>query len=290
METTIAPFAEEILSAPEAQVPSLLRSALEGHRRIVANKGPGLRKDAPESAVTIVKTERGIDLCVKELRWRGTSHAMKGWFRPTQGLRTYRNGLRLRKAGIGVATPLALMREKSLGLVTGEWVVMQVVPAALELDRHIVSRSRDHWSVSEKRRLARDLGLFLGKTHGLGIAHSDLKTCNIMVTSEGAAAKGGGSGVDRARGVDFHLLDYDDVYFGAEVSWRSRVKNLVQIFLSTPTVMTATDRMRFLRAYSMAAGLDVSRMRGLARAVLGQCEGRDILYVGFEGDVVERWR
>ena len=68
-----------------------------------------------------------------------------------------------------------------------------------------------------------------------------------------------------------------------------KVKNLVQIFLSTPRAITATDRLRFLREYARQAGIDRDRRREMARRVLKTATGRQILYVGPDGDVTEAW-
>ena len=70
---------------------------------------------------------------------------------------------------------------------------------------------------------------------------------------------------------------------------RRKIKNLVQIFLSTPLAIDATQRLLFLNEYAMHAGLNPSEKRRTARAIIEAALGKEILYVGFEGDVTERW-
>jgi len=87
----------------------------------------------------------------------------------------------------------------------------------------------------------------------------------------------------------FSLVDYDDVTFSDIVSTKKRIKNLVQIFLSMPTAVTACDRLRFLHEYALHVGLSASERRRTALRVLKAARGKQILYVGFDGDIVEKW-
>jgi hypothetical protein len=254
-------------------------------------------KDSPESAVTMVEVTGFPRVCVKELRWRGWLHSLKGLFRSTQGVRSYKNGWRLHAAGFGVASPLALIADRRSGLVRSEWIIMEVIPLAIELDRHIVRRTAQQWLPEEQIALARQFGRFIGSMHGAGIFHSDLKTCNVLVSEDLAESEDpsdttgqGCSEVTSPRRVlRFSLLDYDKVRFSRQVSMRRKIKNLVQIFLSTPLAINATQRLLFLNEYAMHAGLDPSDKRRIARAIIEAAQGKEILYVGFEGDVTEKW-
>ncbi len=290
----IHPRAGSTLHAGEGDLVPLFLAALEEHNRVLASGGRAVLKNAPESAVTLVGIPGFPILCVKEFRWRGWLHALKGLFRPTRGFRTFCNGSRLSEAGIPVASPLAFIAKKRLGLTRAEWVVMEVVPDALELDRYILSRLAEPWSREEERGLTRLLGRFIGTMHSMGIFHSDLKTCNILVSDDACLPKNP-DGQEHQRldirscSPRFTLVDYDDVTFSQEVPARKRNKNLVQIFLSTPVAVRATNRLRFLTEYALHAGLNAGERRLTAREVLKAAHGRHILYVGFHGDVVEEW-
>ena len=294
----IHPEAGRILDCEPGVIPDFLRSAIERHRRLLSVEPDAALKNSPESAVTLVDVPGFPRVCVKELRWRGWVHAFKGLFRATQGIRSYRNGWKLREAGFGVASPLALITDRRLGLVRAEWVIMEVIPGAVELDRYIVKKTADIWQPEEKVALARLFGRFIGSMHGAGIFHSDLKTCNVLVSEEAAHSSdppdAGRPAANRAiaprKAHRFSLLDYDNVRFGRQVSWRRKIKNLVQIFLSTPVAIEATHRMLFLNEYALHAGLSGNEKRLAARAVLEAARGREILYVGLDGDVREKWR
>jgi tRNA A-37 threonylcarbamoyl transferase component Bud32 len=270
----------KMLAIEEQFVPDLLQSCLEEHRRILSEDTGSILKNAHESAVTLVEVSDSGKLCVKEFRWRGWLHALKSLFRSTQGSRTYSNGCRLKEAGIGVATPLALATRKKFGLIHTQWIIMEVIPGASEMDRFIVSRISD-WSIDEKRGMALLFGRFIGSLHGTGIFHSDLKTCNIMVSNEASAHTGGA--------LKFYLLDYDDVLFRNPVSRKKRIKNLSQLFLSIPLAIRAPQRLRFLREYALHSAISGKERRSLAKEVLAKCTGKDILYVGLSGDIREKW-
>jgi hypothetical protein len=85
------------------------------------------------------------------------------------------------------------------------------------------------------------------------------------------------------------LLDYDDITFAREVTDKKRIKNLVQIFLSTPMAVKASQRLLFLDEYALHAGLSRSRKAKIAREVIKSAQGKNLLYVGLDGDVCERW-
>lgn len=293
----IHPQASRLLNVEADAVPKFIGACLEEHRRQLVAQSESVMKDSPESAVTLVEIADFPTVCVKEFRWRGCRHAVKGLFRTTQGLRTYRNGWRLIKAHVGAAAPLAHIREKRMGLTASEWVVMEVIPHALEMDRYILDRERQPWLISEKRAFTVLFGRFMGCLHAAGIFHSDLKTCNILVSLNAAprepVAHHTGHPCDQEdagrRMPRFFLLDYDAVLEFWQVPERRRIKNLLQIFLSTPIAVRATDRLRFLSEYALHMGLTPHERRKTARQVLDAARGKEILYVGFDGDVREQW-
>jgi tRNA A-37 threonylcarbamoyl transferase component Bud32 len=269
-------------------------TCLDEHTRLLSGQTKAVLKNAPESAVTMVSLSGFPRVCVKEFRWRGWIHALKGLFRPTQGVRTFKNGWRLQADGIGVAAPLALVREKSLGLIRSEWIVMEAIPDALELDRFVVKRIVSRWTAEERRGMVRMFGRFIGSMHAKGIFHSDLKTCNVLVSEDAPKPENFVNWADSALPasfgpIRFSLLDYDDVRFANSVAAKKITKNLVQIFLSTPAAIGAADRLRFLSEYTLHVGMARRERREIALKVLLAAKGKEILYVGFDGDVRERW-
>ena len=293
----IHPEAARILDSDASAIPAFVLSCIAEHCRQLSSNTGAILKNSPESAVSLVDIPGFPRVCVKQFRWRGWLHALKGFFRPTQGLRTFRNGWKLFAAGITVAAPLALIREGHSGLLANEYIIMEVIPRSRELDRYLLTRMLLPWSTAEKRELAALFGRFIGFMHAEGIFHADLKTCNILVSEESSGRESTSQSsladpeteAPPERTVRFALVDYDEVQFGRVVSQKKRIKNLVQIFLSTPLAIDAADRLRFLREYALHVGMSSRQRRQTAIAVIEAARGRDVLYVGFDGDCREQW-
>lgn len=290
-QVEIHPHAHSVVGLPIELMPEIIERLIREHQRMISASARTVLKNAPESAVTLVALEGLPEMCVKEFRWRGYVHAAKGIVRPTQGRRTFVNGWLLNQHSVNAAYPLALVRDVRAGVVCVEWVVMESVSNSLPLDRYILRRVSMAWNREEKRELDRSLGRFVAKMHAQGIFHSDLKTCNILVSEAVSEIH---APHDRKNATTlpglatrFILVDYDDVTFSAEVARRRRVKNLVQIFLSTPRIITLTDRLRFLNEYGPHAGITATEKRLIAHEVLQAVQGKTILYVGFHGDIRE---
>ena len=265
---------------------------LSRHTEILSGKSGKIFKNAPETAVTLVEVPELPVLCVKQFNDRGLLHSLKGLFRQSHGSRTFGNGLKLISNGIPAATPLALIRKRAKGLITVEWVIMEFMRNHIELDRYLLGKFKAGWTRDQQKSAVRQFGRFIGSMHSKGIFHSDLKTCNIMVSEGSNPGQEYADALvpetkDDSISLRFCLIDYDDVRFSHHLSMRSRIKNMVQIFLSTPLLLNGVERMRFLDEYALHAGLNSSEKKRLAHDVIKKCQGKDILYVGFNGDVIE---
>ena len=72
----IHPEASTNLNRSEQDVADFVRKAIEEHTRLLSSKSGAIRKDAPESAVTLVNLPGFPGVCVKEFRWRRWLHAL----------------------------------------------------------------------------------------------------------------------------------------------------------------------------------------------------------------------
>lgn len=292
LEIVTLPQAPTITGIPIESFRELVISTIRNHLKIIDSKVGRILKDAPETSVTIVESPEVPPLCVKQFNDRGLAHRLKGIFRKPHGARTYFNGTYLLSHGVPAATPLALARKRHKGLVSIEWVIMECMVNFQELDRYLLRKFDQGWSKDEQKCAVRQFGRFVGSMHSKGIFHSDLKTCNIMVSEElmddgPNFSEESCSAPQESVSLRFCLLDYDDVKFFGNIPMMKRVKNLSQIFLSTPSLLNKVERMRFLDEYALHAGLGGSDRKRLAQDVMRKTQGREILYVGFKGDVME---
>ncbi len=279
--TEFSPFASEFFGRRVDQLQPLIFEIIDQHDNILKTKFERILKDASESAVTLVGIPEIPQVCVKEFRWRGWAHCLKRTLRPSQAVRSFQNGLTLKEADIDAASPLALISEIQSGVIRTEWLIMEA-PEAMELDRYLVKKIADNWSYEEKTHLIRCFGRFIGRLHRKGIFHSDLKSCNIMISESKVYSS-------KTPELKFILLDYDDVEFKESLSRRKIAKNLTQLFLSIPASIGLKEKSIFMKSYSEEMDLIREELISLEARVLEACRGRQILYVGFKGDIVEDW-
>jgi len=107
--------------------------------------------------------------------------------------------------------------------------------------------------LARRRRFLQTLGCEIGRLHGHGIFHGDLRVGNVLVQEAGDTWR-------------FWLLDNErTVQFGI-LPERRRIKNLVQLHLFVKN-LTDSDRWRFFHAYCQAGGIDKSHHLSLIRQV-----------------------
>ena len=274
----ISPCSQSIIDIGPENIEAIALTAIDEHHRQIQGGSENVRKNAPETSVSIVSIENCPILCVKHFKYRGAGHAAKCLFRSTHGLRAFRSGTYLFNHGFTAAASLALIRNSRFMITIEEWLVMLAVPDSKELDRYLVTQIRSQWSEQEKRKFLDNFARFMAGLHESGVFHTDLKTCNILV-------------YDCPHNlVKFSLLDYDDVrLFRNGVSLKRRAKNLAQLFLSTPSDIDMDDRMKFVEQYLLACDKTNIEKRRLLKMVCNRIEGKSLLYVGPEGDISESW-
>lgn len=253
-----------------------LDNAIEAHCAALEQKSAQVRKDAPESAITLIGSDELGSICVKEFRWRGLWRGIRGLFRGTKGEACFRNSRDLLEYRVPCAEALALRQILKNGLVIREYLFMESRHGFMELDRFLSQRVYSGDFKAEKDAILSSFARFMARIHSKGIFHSDLKTCNIMFNGDPLNAI-------------YLLIDYDDVLFFRNLPMQKRVKNLSQIFLSTPIAFGAKERMLWLRLYGKEAGIPGEEIKNLARMVLERVKGRKILYVSHNGDQEEDW-
>jgi hypothetical protein len=128
-----------------------------------------------------------------------------------------------------------------------------------------IARQARHFKTHEQiagfQDLTRNFGITIGKMHANGIVHGDLRFGNVLFKPEGASWRF--FFIDNARTQKSMLLH----------PWL-RVKNLVQLNLSTYGLLRRTDRMRFFIEYCNRAGISKKSRKSLLKTVLKKTRRR----------------
>ncbi|MFW5722826.1 MAG: lipopolysaccharide kinase InaA family protein, partial [Desulfohalobiaceae bacterium] len=217
---------------------------LNAHRKAVAADSPDVLKRSHRSTVSrqkIAAPPGGIGVVVKENLCPGVRDCLKNLLRRPRGVAAWAHGNALLVRKVDVARPLAAVVERGGLLRRRSWLVMEEPSGFERLDLLVRARYSGRCSRErheEKLRLVQGCGVFLGRLHGQGVYHGDMKAMNIMARF---AANGE---------PQFRLIDYDRVRFFRQVDRRRRIKNLAQLASSIPDQVSRADRLRFFQAYA----------------------------------------
>jgi len=255
-----------------------LHELIEKHNSaLINNDSAVIMKCDSKTALTrhAFKDKTVQNVVVKQYRVGCFGCLLKNLFRGSAGRKAWVAGNGLRVYGLNTPLPLALLEKKRSGITTGSYLIMEEVKDSLEMDRYILKNLDNRKDIKKKKALISNIANTLGEMHNHNIFHHDLKTCNIMVKENG-------------KSFDFTFLDFDKVSFNEEITVRKRVKNLVQINLSTPRLFTLADRLRFLNEYLDLCGI-TNEKKNIMREVASLSKTEKILYVSSQGDVTEDW-
>ena len=255
-----------------------LYELIEKHNSALVNDDNAvtMKRDSKTALTRHAFKEKVVqNVVVKQYRVSCPGCLVKNILRGSAGRKAWVAGNGLRVYGLNTPLPLALCEKKISGITTGSYLIMEEVRDSLEMDRYILKNFSNRKNLKKKSELIRVFAKSLGEMHSHNIFHHDLKTCNIMVKEKG-------------KSLDFTFLDFDNVSFNEDIDVSKRVKNLVQINLSTPRLFTLADRLRFLKEYLDQCGI-ANEEKNILRNVINLSKAEKILYVSSQGDVTEDW-
>ncbi|GAB5452144.1 MAG: hypothetical protein Hals2KO_24720 [Halioglobus sp.] len=176
------------------------------------------------SVATRVTHHAALGLYFKEYFARSPAEALKARLRGSRAQRARVNADALRYYGIDAPETVHWGT-----LSNGNEYLFMRAAAGDTVHRLLTATQQD---LAQRRRLLRDLGTFIGRLHATGFTHGDLRPGNILAAWC----------VER---YQFTLLDNERNRLQSPPAGRRLLRNLMQLNMLSPAVLSATDRMRF---------------------------------------------
>ncbi len=200
--------------------------------------------------------KKEITIYIKEYLHRSAIDFIKHLFRDSRARRAFMASLMLRRNGLDCPEPLALLEKRFSPFRIDSVLVTAGITDGIKFNtvfRKLFAEGT-YLAELEQRAILSQLGEYVGKMHGAGIFHGDLRTGNIILQSD----------IGKRR---FFLVDNERTRKFGVLPERLVVKNLVQLNMFRLGI-TNTDRIRFLQAYIKQTGLSESRKIRLCRQVI----------------------
>ena len=171
----------------------------------------------------------GGGFVLKRYNLRRLSRLVKDLFRSSPGHASFRKAYHLELLHIPTARPVAAAEKRVLFFLLKSYFLMEEIPGAVSLE----ARLRD--GPHPEQRLIESIGHLLGRLHGEGFSHRDLKSSNIILDSSEWP----------------RLIDLDGLRFIGEVPLARAKTDLERIARSVATQsgIGRLQRITFLRAY-----------------------------------------
>jgi tRNA A-37 threonylcarbamoyl transferase component Bud32 len=224
-------------------------------------QGTALLKDSRSSTValfdlTCAQSVRRV--FYKRFRVGSVADPWKAFLRHSPAVRSWVNGQGLRERCLPTPRPLAVFHRRKKGLAYEGYLLTEEIPRAVDLARSVADLKdlAEGERRSHLRSRIEQLASLVKAMHDRGVSHRDLKAMNILVSNDPVPATNADFG-------SFHLIDLVGVTLGDSVKPRRREQNLARLHASfhQHSVLTRTDKLRFLRAYLRPGCLGWNRAR-----------------------------
>jgi len=214
--------------------------------QFVSSEGRALLDELPGDSLSgeVVKTipkrrvVRRPGVFAKEVYYQGWAALFKTLAGGT-ACREGRISLALAQSGVAVPEVLAYGTEKTNGIIRRDVLLTREEPKGKSL-LEVMRRDYPALPCREKFRLVEEFAVFIKGLHDTGVSHADLHIGNILWAPE------------RAGGHRFVLLDTDRVTMkNRPLSKRQRTANLALLLGNLWTLVSRSQRFRFLRVYGI---------------------------------------
>jgi tRNA A-37 threonylcarbamoyl transferase component Bud32 len=192
------------------------------------------------------------NIYVKKYFYRSFVDICKHCFRPSRAKRAMKASIMLQRNGHDAPQILALI-EKNIGLFKTE---VFLITDKVENNGSVATYWQNNIAAdrcSLRKKFIESFAQEIGMLHSSGIFHGDLRLNNVLVTATNNE-------------WNFFFIDNERTRKFDSIPKRMRLKNLVQINMFRDRISN-TDRMRFFKAYSVAAGLTKNMYRPLVKAI-----------------------
>ena len=201
-------------------------------------KQPGvvLFKNSPSSQVALFDLVIGGQtrkVVLKRFSPREWQESLAALFRPSPALRSWIHGHGLRERLLPTARPLAVWSRTEWGVPREAYLLTEYVSASGDLHQRLQAVVQTGGSSGLRREIDRIARLVRG-LHERQVSHRDLKAGNILASDDGV-----------------WLIDLVGMRVHRQLSHQERRQNLTRLHASfhASTLLTRTDKLRFLRTY-----------------------------------------
>ena len=173
----------------------------------------------------------------------------------SRAIRTVRHEERLQALGFQVPRTYCVMQERRAGLVGQSAMISEACDDATPLrDWLRLPAAQRPWTLAHKRAVLKALATEVGNMHRVGVCHGDLHVGNILYRGTNGT-------------MSFIWLDNEHTRQFRVLPRRKRLRNLKRLNRWRYGI-TKTDRMRFWKAYCVAAQIPPHQRKALARTVI----------------------
>jgi hypothetical protein len=183
----------------------------------------------------------------------------RDWFKHvvygSRAIRTVRHEARLQALGFQVPRTCCVIQERRAGFVGQSAMISEACDDATPLrDWLMLPATQRPSMLAHKRAVLKALATEVGHMHRVGVCHGDLHVGNILCR-------------DLHGSMSFIWLDNEHTQQFRVLPWRKRLRNLKRLNRWRYGI-TKTDRMRFWKAYCVAAQIPPHQRKAFARIVI----------------------